>query len=340
MTDQFCLNYSVRRQRNINTELLLANINGRYDTTNNNPYVKINATTGLPLTQYELDMRRKVEILKYDKSSNVSLTKKQAWTQVVKGASQRRTYSQSQLLALRNGTANTTDDACSTLSTSAGIPGTPFYLKLDPNVPLYNYLISDPYASNNVDNTIAWTYTNNVDVFGNAPFLFTLFVGPAIDVNYALFTFSAPISVNVAGSSNPNIDVSGDFTVTIPNENISVIVSYGGSDVTLNTNPVITINYNPLITSDTQIVGKTSRGSFNGQIAIGRLEISNLGLHLSPGFVYKIGIHYAVINSFTNIESFTSTMITGVKNSVSSANNMTFTTTPVPHTGSSFSISR
>ena len=332
MTDQFCLNYSVRRQRNVNTELLLANINGRYDTTNNNPYVKINATTGLPLTQYELDMRRKVEILKYDKPSNASLTKKQSWTQVVKGSSQRRTYSQSQLLALRNGTANTTDDACSTLSTSAGIPGTPFYLKLDPNVPLYNYLISDPYASKNVDNTIAWTYTNNVDVFGNDPFLFTLFVGPAIDVNYALFTFSAPISVNIAGSSNPNIDVSGDFTVTIPNENISVIVSYGGSDIALNTTPVIK--------SYTQIVGKTSRGSFNGQIAIGRLEISNLGLYLSPGFVYKIGINYAVINSFTNIESFTSTMITGVKNSVSSANNMSFTTTPVPHTGSSFSISR
>ena len=332
MTDQFCLNYSVRRQRNKNTELLLATINGRYDTTNNNPYVKINATTGLPLTQYELDMRRKVEILKYDKSSNVSLTKKQAWTQTVKGASQRRTYSQSQLLALRNGTANTADDACQTLSTSAGIPGTPFYLKLDPNVPLYNYLISDPYASKNVDNTITWTYTNNFDILSNDPMLFTLFVGPAIDVNYALFTFSAPISLSITGISNPTIDVSGAFTVTIPNENINVSVSYGGSVITLNTTPVITF--------DTQIVGNTSRGSFDGQIAIGRLEISNLGLYLSPGFVYEVSIHYASINSYTNIDSFTSTMITGVKNSVSSLNNMSFTTTPVIHTGSYFSISR
>lgn len=332
MTDQFCLNYSVRRQRNLNTELLLANINGRYDTTNNNPYVKINATTGLPLTQYELDMRRKVEILKYDKSSNVSLTKKQAWTQVVKGSSQRRTYSQSQLLALRNGTTNTADDACSTLSTSAGIPGTPFYLKLDTNVPLYNYLISDNYATRNVDNTITWTYTNNVDVFGNEPMLFTLFVGPAIDVNYALFTFSAPISLRIAGISNPTIDVSGEFTVTIPKENISVSVSYGGLDITLNTNPVVTFN--------SQIVGKTSRGSFNGQIAVGQLNISNLGLYLSPGFIYEVSIKYTLINSYDNIESFTSTMITGVKNSVSSATNMTFTTEPVPPTGSSFSISR
>lgn len=333
MADQFCLNYAVRRQRNINTESLLANINGRYDTSNNNPYVKINATTGLPLTQYELDMRRKIEILKYDKSSNVSLTKKQSWTQIVKGASQRRTYSQSQLLALQNGTgtANAVDDACQTLSTSAGIPGAAFYLKLDTNVPLYNYLISDNYATRNVENTITWTHTNNVDVFGNDPFLFTIFVGPAIDVNYGFFKFSAPISLRVAGTSS-STDVSGTFAVTIPRENISVSVSYGGSDITLNTTPVVNFN--------TKIEGKTGNGSFSGQIAIGTMNVSNLGLSLSPGFVYKVSIRYILINSYAHIDSFASTMITAVKNSVSSAINMKFDTNPVPSIGSSFSINR
>jgi hypothetical protein len=333
MTDQFCLNYRSRREKNLNTTLLLENIKGRYDTSNNNPYVKINATTGLPLTQYELDMRRKIEILKYNKSSNVSLTKKQAWTQIVKGASQRRTYSQSQILALQNGTgtANITDDYCPTLSTSAGIPGTPFYLQLDPNVPLYNYLISNTYATSNVENKITWTHTNNSDVFGNDPFLFTIFVGPAIDVNYGIFTFSAPLSLRVSGTSS-STDVSGTFAVTIPNENISVSVSYGGSDIFLNTTPVITF--------ESQINGKTGNGSFNGQIEIGKLNVSNLGLSLSPGFVYEISIHYVPINSYGNIDTFTSTIITGVKNSVSGATNMTFTTNPVPSTGSSFSINR
>ena len=338
MTDQFCLNYSTRRQRNLNSELLLANINGRYDTSNNNPYVKINATTGLPLTQYDLDMRRKVEILKYDKSSNVSLTKKQAWTQIVKGSSQRRTYSQSQLLALQNGTgtANAVDDACQALSTSAGIPGKAFYLKLDTNVPLYNYLISDNYATRNVENTITWTQTNNVDVFGNDPFLFTIFVGPAIDVNYGIFSFSVPIGLNVSGTC-ATTDVSGTFAVTIPQENISVSVSYGGSDITLNTTPVINFN--------TKIEGETANGSFNGQIAIGTLLVSNIGLSLSPGFVYKVSIKYILINSYTNIDTFASNMITGIKNSFTNSNKktesgMTFTTAPSTSNIGSFLLSR
>jgi hypothetical protein len=338
MTDQFCLNYRARRQQNLNTELLLANINGRYDTSNNNPYVKINATTGLPLTQYDLNMRRKVEILKYDKSSNVSLTKKQSWTQIVKGASQRRTYSQSQLLALRNGTGteNAADDACQTLSTSAGIPGAAFYLKLDPNVPLYNYLISDNYATRNVENTVTWTYTNNSDVIGNDPFLFTIFVGPAIDVNYGIFTFSAPIGLRVSGTSS-SLDASGTFSVTIPKENISVSVSYGGKNITLNTNPIITF--------DTEITGKTVNGSFNGQIYIGQFVVSNLGLYLSPGFVYEISIRYIMINSYRNIDTFTSTMITGIKNSFTNSNKktesrMTFTTAPASSSIDSFLLSR
>ena len=338
MTDQFCLNYTARRQRNLNTELLLANINGRYDTSNNNPYVKINNTTGLPLTQYDLDMRRKVEILKYDKSSNVSLTKKQAWTQIVKGSSQRRTYSQSQILALQNGTgtANAVDDACQTLSTSAGIPGAAFYLKLDPNVPLYNYLISDNYATRNIENTITWTHTNNSDVIGNDPMLFTIFVGPAIDVNYGIFSFSAPIGLSVSGTCGTT-DISGTFSVTIPQENISVSVSYGGSDITLNTIPVITF--------DSQISGKTSNGSFNGQIAIGTLLVSNLGLYLSPGFVYEVSIRYVIINSYSNVDTFTSTMITGIQNSFTNSNKktesrMTFTTAPASSDIGSFLIYR
>jgi len=333
MTDQFCLNYSSRRKQNLELKILLEKINGRYEnpSATANPYAKINATTGLPLTQYELDMRRKIEILKYDKSSNVSLTKKQAWTQIVRGSSQRRTYSQSQIIAIQNGTETETDDLCPTLSTSAGIPGAAFYLKLDPNVPLYNYLLSDTYATSNVENTITWTHTNNSDVFGNDPMLFTIFVGPAIDVNYGIFTFSAPLSLRVSGTSSAT-DVSGTFSVTIPTENISVSVSYGGSDIFLNTTPVITF--------ESQINGKTGNGSFNGQIAIGQLIVSNLGLYLSSGFVYEISIHYVPINSYGNIDTFTSAIITGVKNSVSSTTNMTFTTNPVPSTGSSFSISR
>ena len=42
------------------------------------------------LTQYQLDMRRKVEILKYTKNTVGSMTKKQVFAQAIKGATQRR----------------------------------------------------------------------------------------------------------------------------------------------------------------------------------------------------------------------------------------------------------
>jgi len=125
--------------------------------------------------------------------------------------------------------------------------------------------------------------------------------------------------------------------VTIPKENISVYVSYGGKDITLNTNPVITF--------DTEISGKTVNGSFNGQIYIGQFVVSNLGLYLSPGFVYEISIRYIMINSYRNIDTFTSTMITGIKNSFTNSNKktesrMTFTTAPASSSIDSFLLSR
>ena len=339
MTTQFCLDLFVRRQKNRNTELLLANIIGRYESPNValNPYAKKNNTTGLPFTQYEINMRRKVEILKYDKSNNAALTQKKAWTQIVRGSSQRRTYSQSQIRAIQNGTgtgtANTTDDACPTLSTSAGIPGKAFYIQLDPNVPLYNYLTSNTYATRSIENTIIWTYTENSDILSNDPTLFTLFVGPAIDVNYAFFTFSVPIGLSVAGNSNAN----GSFTFTLPYENISVSVYYGGSIIAIRTVPVITF--------ESEISGTTSAGNFNGQIYIGQLVVSNLGLSLSPGFVYEVRINYLQINNTTNINSFVSTMITGVKNSLTDStkkteSGMVFTTAPASSSIGSFLISR
>ena len=336
MSSEFCLNYNARRQQNANTVSLLAKINGRYENPNGtlNPYVKINETTGAPFTQYELDMRRKIEILKYNKSSNVSLTKKQAWTQIVKGASQRRTYSQAYVAAVQNGTAGSANtDLCPTISTSAGIPGTPFYLKLDPNVPLYNYLISDTYATQNVENTLTLTYNVNSDILSNDPFLFTMFVGPAIDKNYGVFSFSVPIGLSITGSCSA--DVSGTFITTIPFENISVSVSYGGSEITLVNKPTITF--------DSDVSGRTTVGNFNGKIFIGNLVVNDLELSLSPGFVYEISIRYIPINSLTGIDSFTSTLITGVKNSLTNSSRkteslMTFTTAPNSSDIGSFSI--
>jgi hypothetical protein len=103
------------------------------------------------ITQYELDMRRKVEILKYKKNTVGALSKKQQFVQAIKGAAQRRNYSQTQIAEMQMGGNN--EISCPpTISTSAGVPGPAFYLSLDANVPLYNYAVTKTYATENKDN--------------------------------------------------------------------------------------------------------------------------------------------------------------------------------------------
>jgi hypothetical protein len=350
MSAEFCLSYNTRRTQN-STAPDASKYNNRYDNLSQtlNPYTKINPTTNAKLTQYELDMRRKVEILKYDKSTNVSLTKKQSWTQIVKGSSQRRTYSQAFISALRNGTASIDADSinCKTISTSAGIPGTPFYLQLDPNVPLYKYITTNTYATQNVESTLKMSDISNYDILSNEPFLTTIYIGPAIDDNYGNFTLIVPIGLNVTGNYQyfPNsIDVSGTFTVKIPVENISVSVKYGGADVTLNAIPIISFD-----SSLSQISGKTptilvNNASFSGKIYIGNMTISNLGLAISPGFIYEISIQYIPLIQNDYINNFTATIITNIKNSFTNANKknesgMVFTTTPPTSSIAAFSAS-
>ena len=57
----------------------------RYNNLTVNPYLSINPSTGVPFTKFDLDMRRKVEILKYASTrmstQTNSLTKAQKFTQ-------------------------------------------------------------------------------------------------------------------------------------------------------------------------------------------------------------------------------------------------------------------
>lgn len=61
----------------------------------NNPKIRYTPVNPYELgfTQKQLDMRRKAEILQYNKTSNGKLTKKQSWVNLVKGSTQRKQYS-------------------------------------------------------------------------------------------------------------------------------------------------------------------------------------------------------------------------------------------------------
>ena len=82
-------------------------------------------------SKYQLDMRRKAEILKYNNPSQAGgkVTKATKFAQTLKGRS-------SLIRTTQNNTACVDEY---TLSNRSGIPGPAIPLYLDNNIPLYNY---------------------------------------------------------------------------------------------------------------------------------------------------------------------------------------------------------
>lgn len=271
------------------------------------------------LTQYQLNMRRKVEILKYKK--NTVMTKKQGFAQAIKGATQRRNFSQTQILEPQN------RQRCPpTISTAANVPGPAFYLSLDPNVPLYNYNTVATYATENKEDTvIKWMYMENYDVVGNNIKLVTLNIRKPIDQSVYIYTFTTSIGMQINGIRGP-LDALPTFTVTLIPDDINIIVKYGGQEIIPLTIPVVTLSPGFLTEISGNVIATVGSPVFNGHIYMGGITVSNLALMTSPGYTYDIFIKHNPSNTFTNMTSYTSTIITGLTNSVKNEYGMTFFT--------------
>jgi hypothetical protein len=110
---------------------------------NNVPPTRINIVSPYPsFTRPQLDMRRKVEILKYSNNNSSSKTnnfsKKQQWSMLVNGI----TKNSSQAIVsseLPEVLECPLDDLIPTSSSSCDVPGKSILLQLDPTIPLYNY---------------------------------------------------------------------------------------------------------------------------------------------------------------------------------------------------------
>lgn len=309
------------------------------------PYTNALGSPSVSVQQYNLDMRRKAEILQYKKFEAGKQTKKQAWAQIAKGAIQTRSQTQLKSIA-----AGADDEQCPpTLSTSAGVPGPPIYLYLDPTVPLYNYVVTHTYATENKeDPTLIWTTVPTYDILGQTAALFKLNIQPPIDqINYT-YTFTTSVGLRIEGSSidrggNANTDISGTFAVNILPSDITVSVKYGGLDVILRTTPVATFSAGFLTNVSGTTPPTTIANTFSGEIYLGELTISNLLLATSPGYTYEITMNYAQSNQF-DTDVFTSTFITGLQTRLTNTNkviqnNMRFDVLPASTSIREFTIS-
>lgn len=117
-------------------------------------------------TQSQLDMRRKVEILKYNGNKQNTktniLTKKEQFALLSKGKSSAK-ISQYTITNNKSGNTCASDLTKPTLTSSCNVPGPLIYLQLDSSVPLYNYNVINTHGIEPISDTSLWhAYTKNI----------------------------------------------------------------------------------------------------------------------------------------------------------------------------------
>jgi hypothetical protein len=267
----------------------------RYDNLQNSPY------NNSAITQQQLNMRRKVEILKYSANqSNTktnNLTKKEKWALLVNGASQRRNLSYSYIGEnLIPGTTNYVQTCPSgttiyTPTYASGIPGPVMYLYEDPNVPLYMYSKKvDTYGILNQEvNTTEFTYdSNKFDIYlsnsTNDKIITSLYI-QNINTPIYNFTIQFSMSIFITATVKPNFVGTFNETITISILPLQHYIKYGTNIV--DTNSLSTFPTQKYVTFNISM--NLANGSFSGNQYIGNYMMTNLVLNTQPNYIYDIG---------------------------------------------------
>lgn len=307
MTDSVCNNQAYLNSIDQKRRGQLNNIPPvRYDNLANNFYQLTNPATGQLYTKFDLDMRRKAEILKYSSNrmstQTNSLTKAQRFAQAVSGVYQQRTFSQSFLAEnTENGIVRTCPPGViiKTPSSASDVPGN-MLLYDDPAIPLYNFVnttntpygiinqAADPYA-------IPWNYAYNPDASqesGETPIIFTLYMFNVASPAYT-FSFTTPFSVAFSGKYLSGITSSTNASFNIQVNQISLGVLYSYSAMTLNPVPTYTRQYNTSIRVDVS----NNASTFNGKCFFDNVSFSNIVLPARLGYIYdvQLSVSYNIV---------------------------------------------
>jgi len=245
-------------------------------------------------TQRQLDMRRKVEILKYNPilqgNQTNSLTKAERWAQIVNGATQRR----SAIASPAGQSLCPDDDYLHIPTTSSDVPGPAIELYLEDGVPLYNYIkTGDPYSELPPETPDPWSISFTMDNVANENSdnpLLSLYIRDIEDsTTYDTYTLTTPVCYSISGTCTTI--PSGVLKLT--DNNFQFKMLYGTSDVLVET-PIIT--FNPI---DVNII-LSSTGAFSAKVFVGMLTVSNIVIQPQYRFIYDLFFHIDITTAFVN----------------------------------------
>ena len=282
----------------------------RFEILPLSPYI-VSDTNTVARTQQELNMRRKVEILKYNKgaSKGNKLTKKQILSNALKGSSSRApcpSYSNIPFL-----------------STASNIPGPPIYLVEDPDVPLYLFKSNtNAYAEQEKLDVKMWvtSITNNILCPTNfvATNIITFNIKPSIDTETSIFKYITPAFIRVTGSLS-GVEAKNNhnsvLSINLKSSSINPLLTYNNLEVPnlnmgvnfihpnntdSNTNQKINLiikhpNANDVVNNDSDNSNDNwPPFNFSYDLFIGHIEISNIDVSTRPGFTYKLNMRYNI----------------------------------------------
>lgn len=260
------------------------------------PFVRNETVSPYPtFTKMQLDMRRKVEVLKYKKNSTQarSLTAKEKQAQILRG----------------NYTGNVlycADDKNIPVKTSSSdVPGPIITLQEDPSVPLYNYITNqfspavsfteseEKWSLSILPNvTVADSTTTDTDTI-----IATLLVKDAIDNTTYYYTYSTPYVLTIEGNNIP-IDASGEtISITINNPKIKVLYQsseLANSQSNTNSNFVTSIENTSVEVKLEPDSSNTNTFSYSAQIYLGTITLSNIYVDTYPGISYNFALEYSI----------------------------------------------
>ncbi len=241
-------------------------------------------------TQEQLNMRRKTEILKYNKNTTQGprMTQKQRLAATFRGG-----YNAARVVCPN-------DYKIPVLTTSAGVPGPPIYLVEDPSVPLYNYAKdTNVYAENIYEDDVEWNFTpfvnqlcpnNNINPYTQ---IAKLIIRNPIQQAYTRFTYQTPVLFRLRGTAPTAKSAGATLTATIVTSALSFRVTY--NQTALDNHIQLTSRFLQNNFISTQLVppsGSSTTFNYFCEAYVGLLEVSGIILATSPGLVYGLNISY------------------------------------------------
>lgn len=212
-----------RKQRN---QFILYESSTHSRATVVSPY-NYNSSGELIYSQFDLDMRRKAEILKYQNKNNGSINKK--WTYLSNNNSNARACSKTNIPIS---------------STASGVPGPPIMLYYDDTIPLYKYTINShityqnmPHDSNDAVFDTFPLYNITVDNGSSNIFTDIVIINP--DVSQLSLGFNIPISVVYSADFDDSYEINpiNSVVLYIASSKLEIFYSdllYKSSDLNYN----------------------------------------------------------------------------------------------------------